>query len=252
MFGIAALLISIAFGLIGMTDKYIPEKVKPLADRLAFPSALIFFITGAIALGINLHESYELQVPFRGWAFQSPVRAKASPSESASAEQPTFPQSTDIVTLSLGSNDCIVKATDLRAHPIRAFGEGGVYAISGLSPISFAIRDNRLVVTTKLYAGDNQPPIEILDNVLENSPPSWDYSSNQRALEYVDANQQPVFQLIYKTAQHVVLTGSFVLTNDGRFVATDEEVSINDPNAPALRPIFKHPAWKYPHQYAAP
>jgi len=30
MFGIAALLISIAFGLIGMTDKYIPEKVMEL------------------------------------------------------------------------------------------------------------------------------------------------------------------------------------------------------------------------------
>jgi hypothetical protein len=63
MLGWALFFIGLAFAVVGMTDKYLPERLRPFAEAYAFILASIFLIAGLIFLGISFHESYVLRSP---------------------------------------------------------------------------------------------------------------------------------------------------------------------------------------------
>jgi hypothetical protein len=59
----AFVLFGLALAVIGMTETYLPEWLRPWAKAYAFKLALACFIGGLISLGINFHETYVLRSP---------------------------------------------------------------------------------------------------------------------------------------------------------------------------------------------
>lgn len=111
-----------------------------------------------------------------------------------------------------------------------------------------------MYVDVDIYSKTGFPPIKIIKNVLYNLPSDWDRNSSEIALEIVNENKQPVYQLVYKEPFHLNIKGIFPHSL-GVFIADDRGgvssilydrlylVSIK------LKPIFKYPSWRYPGEY---
>jgi hypothetical protein len=126
--------------------------------------------------------------------------------------------------------------------------------INGYTPVTLHMKGNTLLFHFKVWNSDGEPPIEVIDNEFVVRFPGFDKNSNANALEVVNMNGVPVFQMIRKTPTHLVVNGIFP-TPAGLFLAGPEGLMTNAKPVHLanfhLKPIFKYPAWKYPGQYAA-
>jgi hypothetical protein len=167
------------------------------------------------------------------------------------APQLTFTDQTDVVSLTLGEGGATFSTSiaRLRNTPWQPF----VYL--GDSPsFSIFVEGHTLLVTTSVGGGQFGPAIEVRNNVFAVRDPSFDSNSNEHALEVVNAEGQPVFQLIQKNPMHIIINGYFPVAN-GRPILAGPKGLVSNANDQAisdfkLKPIFKYPAWKYPGQYA--
>ena len=96
--------------------------------------------------------------------------------------------------------------------------------------------------------------------------PGWDWNQNERALEIVNDQLLPVFQLMFDQPSHIVVNGVFpinpheLMVADRCFHAPDVPGSIRFvpvPDLPSVvrmptlscKRIFKYAAWRYPGTY---
>jgi hypothetical protein len=79
--------------------------------------------------------------------------------------------------------------------------------------------------------------------------PGWDWNSDHNALEFVDENQTPRMQVIYKTPGYIEVFGAFGNgPNSVSCLADRNGTHIgNIPWPPALSRIFKYPSDTHPH-----
>jgi hypothetical protein len=163
-----------------------------------------------------------------------------------------FRDQTDVVSLSLGEGGATFSTSIAR---LRHGPWQPIYVAGANSPnFSILMSGDTLLVTTSVGGGHFGPVIEVRNNVVAVRDPKFDKNSNEHALEVVNDKGQPVFQLIFKNATHIVINGYFPVPNGRPILAgpdgfkqgvTDEQVASFH-----LKPIFKYPAWKYPGQYA--
>ena len=125
---------------------------------------------------------------------------------------------------------------------------------SAATVVTLWARENTILVTTKVGIGLLGPLIEVHDNEFRISDPNFDRNSNEHALEVVNSNGQPIFQLIEKSPNHIVLNGVFPVPDGSVILATPDGTIMNANEAQIanfhLKTIFKYPAWKYPGQFA--
>jgi len=160
-------------------------------------------------------------------------------------KKPIFSENIDTFTFSLGergfSSGYSVEALKEPKEP---------YNFGKYKPVKLYIKDGNLFADVKIYGGSNLPPIEIVQNELSNKPHDWDFNSNNKALEIVDKNKNPIYQFFYKTPAHIVVNGIFPFPG-GLILANDQGAVIN-PSLPTnfkLKRIFKYPSWQYPGEY---
>ena len=106
----------------------------------------------------------------------------------------------------------------------------------------------------------NVPGVEVNGNEFVVRPAGWDRNSSKNALEVVNENGSPVFQMVRLTPSMMRINGIFPLQGGGWpqgsiFVADENQFEVITPGnqIPAdfkLTPIFKYPAWKFPGKYA--
>ena len=87
--------------------------------------------------------------------------------------------------------------------------------------------------------------------MLVSIPQNWDFNSDGNAIEIVNQNQQPIFQLIYKSQYYIVINGYLYYPGGFTFVDEDGRMIQNPQTVPvdySLAPIFKYPSSKYPGQ----
>lgn len=164
--------------------------------------------------------------------------------EKESKKEPMFKDEHDSLTFSLGGGiECSYSKEQLK-KPNAPFNLGGHL------PIKVYVEKKKLYADVDIYSGSTFPPIKILKNVLSGVPPSWDVNKSDRALEVVNAEGKPIYQLIYKTDGHIIINGIFPFPG-GLVLADDIHMAINpqEPISLELSPIFKYPAWKYPSAY---
>ena len=112
------------------------------------------------------------------------------------------------------------------------------------------IENNILYADVEIFGGKNQQPINIKKNTISLLPSGWDFNATNKALEIINEKQIPMYQLIYRSPNHIELKGIFV-TKVGLVVANEDGIQMNPklPIAHKMKRIFKYPSWKYPGEY---
>ena len=128
--------------------------------------------------------------------------------------------------------------------------------IGGFEPFKPHIENGKLFVDVEIYSKTGFPPIKIINNKLYNLPTDWDRNSNDIALEIVNENLQPMYQLVYEKPFNLNIKGVFpnpsgaIIADDIRgvsFISYDRLQQF--PAKFKLKPIFKYPSWRYPGEY---
>jgi hypothetical protein len=133
---------------------------------------------------------------------------------------------------------------------------------NGVAPFSVRVENNRLYVDCNFFTQD-YGFIKIRGNSISPQlPQRWDMNMSSNALEIVDENMAPVFQLFYKRPDEVAINGVFQIGGMVWF-ASDKHleyfgtnnvdyIKASQSNFKALtdrvRPIFKYPAWNHKGQ----
>jgi hypothetical protein len=170
------------------------------------------------------------------------IQSKQQIRESASEQGPTFRPGIEDFQLTFGSNTFVYSASALRQHSAAPLDLGST------KPITLYAEADKLYADVTLYGGADRPPVEIKHNAFIVRPPGWDANSDQDALEVVDLQLHPVFQMTYVSQQHIVINGYFPFPG-GFIAATDSGMIINPTGSiPPLTRIFRYPSWKYPGQ----
>lgn len=165
--------------------------------------------------------------------------------EKQSKKAPTFNQEHEMLNFSLGGGiTCGYSIDELRREPNTPFNLGGQV------PIRVYVEKDKLYSDVEIFSQSGMPPIKITKNCITGLPNDWDVNKNEKALEVVDKNSNPIYQLIYKNDGHIILNGIFPFP--GGLVVADESRMVVNPSLPytfQLQRIFKYPAWKYPAEY---
>jgi hypothetical protein len=124
------------------------------------------------------------------------------------------------------------------------------------SKFSLYMRDGMLCVDAKidgLRGGLFPPLVEVVCNRVTPAP-GLDVNYNDKAVEVVDPNQIPIFQIIFETPKKVRINTAYLDKNGEIVVVSGPEVTrINPSNPPPVFPLktlFKYPSWKYLGKYA--
>jgi len=196
-----------------------------------------------------------------GWLIDKGYRVKLQQAKSveptsvaspapAPIEQPTFREKVENVTVSLGRGGISVSYTmrSLKNGPMRPF------LFDKFAPIIMYVEDNKLYADVKVSGPSGESPIEIKHNEFTVRVPGWDKNSNQSALEVVNQQGFPVFQMIYRNNYEIEING--FISIPGSLVIAQEDgvriISLKDLSSTkipvSIKRIFKYPSWKYPGQ----
>lgn len=164
------------------------------------------------------------------------------------ASQPRFREKVDSVRFHFGDNllHCSIKEL-LEGRTVTAvrFGKTGT--------VSVHLEGGVVYVDASIAGGGGLPPIEIKHNEFERPRLGWDRNSDESALEFVNTNQNALFQLIYTSDFDIHLRGVFPIGN-GALVITDGTSSMVNPAGSILpylpKTIFKYPSSVHPGQPA--
>lgn len=175
-------------------------------------------------------------------AFAVIVSSRSKIGQEAASAGPTFRPGIEKVDLTFGSNHFIYDVSQLQktsAHPLM---------LGGLVPIILYVEGDKLYADVTLFGGPGLPAVVVKHNNFLVRPPGWDANSDSSALEVVDSQLRPVFQMTYASEQHIIINGYFPYPG-GLVVATDAGMTNNPTGAlPPLTRIFRYPSWKYPSQ----
>jgi hypothetical protein len=153
------------------------------------------------------------------------------------AKQPTFKEAPgDFVVIVAGTPHTISQLST-RESPTSVAPFGDSRAIKAY------VEDGRLYVDALLYYAQDKPPLQLIHNELKGRPSKWDRNFDNSAIEIVDENLVPRFQLIYKDARTILLRGVFqfpsgavVFEDRARFFVGSLE------NTVGIVRIFKYPS----------
>ena len=133
--------------------------------------------------------------------------------------------------------------------------------LSARSDFSLYMRDGVLCVDAKVKSelgemGNLLPLVEVVCNRVTPAA-GWDANYNDKAVEVVDQNQIPMFQIIFETPKRIRINTTFLDENNQLVIVSERgivRVPVG-PNTPVasnvlLRKIFKYPSWKYLGEYA--
>jgi hypothetical protein len=118
------------------------------------------------------------------------------------------------------------------------------------APFKAYLDSGKLFFDANVFAGSDQPPIQIRRDVIHGLPFGWDGNYSGRALEIVSTDTLPVFQLLFTSEDSVRIRGVFQV-RQGLIIVDESGVSTAQKRRVLFygtRPIFKYPSWKYPHQ----
>lgn len=170
-------------------------------------------------------------------------------------KQEGFHEKIESVTVSLGENGSSTTCPLWMLQP-GASMPCVPYSLDGYRPMNLRMEGDQLFFTFSLWGGDGEAPIEIVNNEFVVRRSGWDRNHNENALEVVDGNGTPFFQMIRATPDHLIINGIFQMPSGSIIYASDQGIwpprSPKQGTPPGFRlvPIFKYPSWKYSGEYA--
>ena len=217
--------------------------------RSEYKLALLWGIFGYVVFGVGLAAGYWYYV-IKPARVDAKTAISEPPADLVAPKRPAFHEKSEWYTVQFGLDTARNKIADLEKAPFTpfVFGESGE-----IVPLRIYAEDGLVFVDVMLFQGRDKPTVIIKHSEYNKDlPVGWDLNSKEgEALEIVNENGIPVFQLIYKSPISVEVQGVFS-TGTGFFVADHSGIigGTNDPIPRALKPIFKYPAWQHRGEYA--
>ncbi|PYI92056.1 MAG: hypothetical protein DME97_11450 [Verrucomicrobia bacterium] len=147
---------------------------------------------------------------------------------------PRFNERVDEYRFTLGSGIIAHKL----ASELKAGARWEPIVMGDKAPITLYVENGEFFADFNAALLPGEHPIKLRHNELQGKPHGWDMNSNDSALEIVDENGAPVFQMVWADSAHIIVKGDFVLNT----------MRMTFP--PVGSPIFKYPAWKFPSELA--
>ncbi len=169
-----------------------------------------------------------------------PLQVLTKPHESPAPpppNQPTFKEALGDFVALVGGTQYSVSQLSTKQKPTRIIAFGDTPAITAY------VEHDKLYVDTLLYYAPDKPPLQLVHNQLNGTPPQWDRNFDDSAVEIVDEKLTPRFQLVYKNTRTVVLRGVFqfrdgaaVFGDHANYFIGSREKEVN------IARIFKYPS----------
>jgi hypothetical protein len=105
----------------------------------------------------------------------------------------------DVVTVVIDNGAGFHIETSLRTVDIQKTPFTGLLDIGGLRPLAVYIQNGTFFVDASITDGTGHEAVQIKRNKLEVKPAEWDRNFSPNAVEVVDRNQRPIFQMIRKS-----------------------------------------------------
>lgn len=130
----------------------------------------------------------------------------------------------------------------------------------GVELFQLYVLNGHFYVDTKVFVGPGIADVEVRRNEIalnSTKNPAWDRNYTDNAVEIVNQNQIPMFQMIFETPRKVRINGVFRLAYNKLAVYVPGgsqliELNPREPNQQfvvPLKPLFKYPSWKYPGKF---
>jgi hypothetical protein len=160
--------------------------------------------------------------------------------------KPRFTESPAEYTVFFGEGKMTFRADTLQSSQ-------SIFGVTGAGePFSAHVLKKELLVDADIYAGKGRPPIQLRDNDIMGRPPGWDMQQDKSAVEIVNDQGNPVFQLEYVSGDTARLKGVFVagpiifvVDDSGGVLQTTVAAVQTSPVRYSLAPIFKYPSKKF-------
>jgi len=136
-------------------------------------------------------------------------------------------------------------------------------SLNGFEPIKWRIEANRFYVDVDIPFGDKIIKVRGGQFSAE-MPPEWDMNFTASALEIVTASNNPIYQVIYRRPDEVIVSGIFAksssmvvsttngleMWNGASNVASHLNAFYTGKTSTGLKAIFKYPSFKHRGEYA--
>ena len=188
-----------------------------------------------------------------GGGIVAAYRLSAEPKSSA-WQPPELPKGCKTVTVSLGTG---VYSTTPVSVLIQSSNGQPIFMLQGETPVRACVQSNRFFVDVNipfpLGPWHQITNVHIRGNSITSMPPEWDMNHNSNAVEIVNSHNMPIYQVFYKSPDHIRVMGIF--SSRDRVCSYGENGWSQEPtNATAewlaLKPIFRYPAWQHPGEYS--
>jgi hypothetical protein len=133
----------------------------------------------------------------------TPAQAPSTQSPRQPEQKPTFTEIPGAFVVLVGHQSHEISPDNTKKRPANIAPFGDAHTIQAY------IESGRLYVDALLYYAAGQPPLQLVHNSLKDLPPQWDRNYDDSAIEIVDENLTPRFQIIYKNPRTVMLRGVF-------------------------------------------
>jgi hypothetical protein len=170
-------------------------------------------------------------------------------------QPPELPKGCDHIALQLGRS--IETAQDI---PISELTNGpmGELPLKGQFVIGVYVKGNRLFIHAAVPFSPIRYPTLIGNDSERKIPKFWDQNNNENAFEVVDEDNFPVFQVLYREPNDVVVSGIFSCPQTmviafgviHTWDITNREAIDSEINAADRKPLFKYPSRLHPHELA--
>jgi len=158
-------------------------------------------------------------------------------------EQPVLHEKEKMVQFWLGNNNFEFAPELLRRseQPLR---------LGRWTVVKLRLKGDLLMFSMELRPPNGTAQLEIENNEFTVNMPGCDWNYSANALEIVDGQGLPIFQMVRKSPLRTVIYGWFAIPGEVIFI-DPSGIMENPMNPPGhLSPIFKYPAWKFPGKYA--
>ena len=159
-------------------------------------------------------------------------------------EQPAFHEKEKMVEFAVGGGVAYQFTPELLRKSEHSVTFGGC------TLVKLRLNGDLLIFSMELIPPNGTTQLEIKNNEFTVNMPGYDWNYTANALEIVDGQRVPVFQLVRKSQLRFVIYGCFVCRGNLFFVGPNN-MQQNPTSPPGhLDLIFKYPAWKFPGKYA--
>lgn len=159
-------------------------------------------------------------------------------------KEPTFTEGVDEFKVTVGTTNYVEYLYTLQKKKMR-------FPVADI-PAALYVENDKFYLDIEIFNDPDvfESPVRLIHNKLMNKPKNWDWNKDDKALEVVNENMEPVFQFVFESPSHIVIYGKLRTPEKKIYISKENAIYIDADSSPdredfQLKPIFKYPSEEY-------